>query len=971
MLRCYLTVLALFAASLLHAAPAFEVVAEFARPGLNPASRLLAHTDGYYYGTTPVGGTYNLGTVYRMSPAGVITTLVSFSGSSGPAKGGNPGSGLTAGVDGFLYGTTFNGGAGDFGTIYKVSTAGVFSTVAEFTGDSGAFAGAVPNDLVLHPDGSFYGTTQAGGTNSLGTVFKLSSTGTLTTLAHFSGTAGVYRGMSPSGRLVFSGSTLYGTTQWGGASDCGTVFKIDTSGGSWNVILDFTGTEGSRPGCNPTGLAIASSLLFGATEMGGADDVGVVFRIGLSGGNHSVLRHFSGADGAYPAGQIIATPDGSLFGTTSVGGTYDAGTVFKFGSGATPSMSTLASFGGSEGTSPGSGPRAALTVGLNGELFGTTEAGGISETGTVFQITTAGVLSSLANFTTTHGWKPIGAPRAISGAVLFPLKYGGQWGSGTIVRVPQTGIAALESAFPEWVGPPNGSLLPVNGAMFGVSDNRVYFAVPQDQPPTLVSVLGASLGEDAEELSDGGDGFFYGASNGGGAAGKGAIFRVSEFGSPQLVATFSGANGAAPAGPLARGVDGLMYGVTTGGGVASAGTVFKVSGSGTLGTLFSFSATGPRKPEGGLVAGIDGNFYGTTMEGGAAGKGTVFRITPGGAFTVFAEFTGSGGAAPGAKPSRLLVALDGTLYGTTGSGGWSDCGTVFRIAQGSALQTLFHFSGFTGNARGRDAEGKLGFGPGGVLYGITPDGGSGGGGTAFRIPGAGPHAGNGAAPVVSGASLLLNGVVQAGGEAGSAWFEFGPTASLGQNTQATAFVPGSEPTLPFTASILQPAAGLTVYFRARASTASGSSAGPISSYTAPTASEQWKQTMLGDPAAPDLGDPDGDGMATILEYALLQHPAVSGNPPPPGIGAFPEGRRMTMTLQRDPSRNDISIEVLAAPGAAGPWTVVASSVNGAPFSGLGYVSGETAGTAVRTVIIKDSAADPADSRRFMRIRVVH
>jgi hypothetical protein len=129
--------------------------------------------------------------------------------------------------------------------------------------------------------------------------------------------------------------------------------------------------------------------------------------------------------------------------------------------------------------------------------------------------------------------------------------------------------------------------------------------------------------------------------------------------------------------------------------------------------------------------------------------------------------------------------------------------------------------------------------------------------------------------------------------------------------------------------------------------------------------------MLGDPAAPDLGDPDGDGMATILEYALLQHPAVSGNPPPPGIGAFPEGRRMTMTLQRDPSRNDISIEVLAAPGAAGPWTVVASSVNGAPFSGLGYVSGETAGTAVRTVIIKDSAADPADSRRFMRIRVVH
>lgn len=80
---------------------------------------------------------------------------------------------------------------------------------------------------------------------------------------------------------------------------------------------------------------------------------------------------------------------------------------------------------------------------------------------------------------------------------------------------------------------------------------------------------------------------------------------------------------------------------------------------------------------------------------------------------------------------------------------------------------------------------------------------------------------------------------------------------------------------------------------------------------------------------------------------------------------------MTMSLQRDPSRNDITIEVLAAPGAGGPWTVVASSVKGAPFAGPGYVSGETAGTGVRTVVIKDSAAAQSESRRFMRIRVVH
>ncbi len=967
MLRRLLILLALFALPLLHAAPVFETLADFERVGTVPTGRLLAHSDGNYYGTTIVGGVSDLGTVFRMTPAGALTTIVSFTGGTGPAIGAYPSGGLVLGPDGLLYGTTVNGGAGDFGTIFKVSTAGVFTNIVDFTGAAGLRPGAIPNPLIFHVDGFFYGSTQGGGTSEMGTIFKLSTTGVLTTLVHLTGTTGTSKGMAPTGRLFADGPVLYGTTQSGGASDLGTVFKVATNGTSWVPLVEFTGTTGGRLGSGPLGgVALFGGMLFGTTETGGTEDAGTIFRVDPAGGNFTVMRHFAGPDGSYPAAPLLSPGDGFLYGCTAGGGNNDVGVAFRIGA-TSGAFTALASFTGDNGSAPGAGPRAGLIVGLNGELFGTTEAGGQAGNGTAFQITTSGVVTSLAAFTNATGWSPAGAPLATTTGVVIPLNYGGAKGCGTSMRIPPSGPAVLEHTFQDSIGAPAGSFIEVSGNRFGLSQERVLFRLIDSMSPAKVATISASIAERAEELIDGGDGYLYGTSEDGGTSGKGSFFRVTTSGWPALLVSFTGPNGENPGSTLAMGADGNFYGTTKDGGTTGNGTIFKVTPAGALTSLVSFTGSGPRKPKGGLVAGVDGNFYGTTSDGGSAGQGTVFRVTPAGVFTVLYEFTGGSGT----KPGRLLAALDGTLYGCTENGGASGNGTVFRISPGGAFTSLFSFTGTTGNARGKTPKGHLAFGPGGVLYGVAPEGGTGGGGTVFRIPWTGPHVATRPAQKIDNSTCLLNAILQAGGESTSVVFDYGTTSALGQTTgpAVSALTVNSADT--FSIAIPPPPAGQTVFFRARATNISGTSQGPILSYTSPTASAQWKLDNLGDAAAPDLGDPDGDGIATIIEYALVQNPASANTLPAATRANLPEGPRLTIAINRDPQRNDITIEVLSGSGVNGPWTTVASSTNGAPFTGLGYVSGEISGTGVRTVLIKDSAAPAASPSRFMRIRVVH
>ena len=211
--------------------------------GYSPYAGLVQGSDGNLYGTTYGGGTNNFGTVFRISPSGSSTNLYSFGG--GSSDGANPHAGLVHGSDGNLYGTTEFGGTYSNGIVFRICPGGSYTNLYSFVGSP--YDGAYPNGLAQGSDGSFYGTTYEGGTHSHGTVFRISPSGSYTNLYSFLGYP--YDGYLPLAEVVQgSDENFYGTTQLGGIYDNGTVFRISPSG-TYTTLYSFVGspTDGYQP----------------------------------------------------------------------------------------------------------------------------------------------------------------------------------------------------------------------------------------------------------------------------------------------------------------------------------------------------------------------------------------------------------------------------------------------------------------------------------------------------------------------------------------------------------------------------------------------------------------------------------------------------------------------------------------------------------------------------------------------------
>ncbi|HVI08759.1 MAG TPA: choice-of-anchor tandem repeat GloVer-containing protein, partial [Candidatus Binatia bacterium] len=372
-----------------------------------PAAPFVQGTNGGFYGTTAAGGVNDEGTVFEMTSAGTLNTLYSFCSQPGCSDGAVANAGLIQATDGNLYGTTDAGGDNNFGTIFRITPAGSLTTLYRFCSAPGCSDGANPSaGLMQASDGAFYGTTAVGGAYGAGTVFKITTAGTLATLASFAGA----NGNDPAFGSLIQGvnGNFYGTTISGGAntacgivSGCGTVFSM-TPGGQLTTIYSFCAQPNCADGTELFGGLVlgADGELYGITALGGANNYGTVFKLTKQGALKT-LHSFDFSDGAYPEAALIQGTDGKFYGTTSNGGAHgDAGTVFEITSHG--ELTTLYDFCAEAGCTDGTGPFEGLMQATNGEFYGTTFSGGTSSNciggcGTAFSLETG-----LAPFVSTR-----------------------------------------------------------------------------------------------------------------------------------------------------------------------------------------------------------------------------------------------------------------------------------------------------------------------------------------------------------------------------------------------------------------------------------------------------------------------------------------------------------------------------------------------------------------------------------------
>ncbi len=397
-------VLLICATAVASQAQTFTQLTSFANTNGSGPNALIQATDGNFYGTTESSGTNNSGTVFKITPAGTLTTLYSFcpaTNSSGYCPdGAAPQTGVIQGTDGNFYGTTIAGGIANVGTVFKMTPAGALTTLYNFCSKSNCTDGEGPLGLVQGTDGNFYGTTHTGGesddTECCGTVFKLDARGTLTTLHVFCQTNCADGNDLQAGLIQGRDGNFYGTATAGGQDNVGgTVFKI-TPGGTFTTFYSFCSQRDSQDYCLDGNYPLAAVLqgsdgnLYGTTSRGGTNHAGTAFKISPAGilttlYNFCSLPNGQGycLDGNDPAAGLIQATDGNFYGTAA-GGVHTRGIAYQL----TPvgELTTLYSFCAQLNCTDGRALDFGLVQATDAKFYGTTLKGGTDDAGTVFSL---------------------------------------------------------------------------------------------------------------------------------------------------------------------------------------------------------------------------------------------------------------------------------------------------------------------------------------------------------------------------------------------------------------------------------------------------------------------------------------------------------------------------------------------------------------------------------------------------------
>jgi uncharacterized repeat protein (TIGR03803 family) len=717
------------------------VLKSFAAPprGADPYAGLVRDSAGNLYGTAANGGTGGQGVVFKVDARGRQTVLHNFIGGADgefPQYGG-----VTLDSAGNLYGATYDGGSAGYGVVYKLDPSGNETVLHTFTG--GSDGGSPSAGVVLDSAGNLYGTAPSGGPAGHGVVYKLDPSGNETVLHSFTG--GSDGGYPYAGVVLDSAGNLYGTTNSGGSSGyAGVVYKLDPSGNE-TVLHSFTGgSDGSGPEYGNVTLDSAGNL-YGTTFGGGAGYNGVVYKLDPS-GNETVLHNFTGgSDGGDLRAGVILDSAGNLYGTTSNGGSAGQGDVYKLDPSGNETV--LHNF---TGGSDGGYPHAGLVLDSAGTLYGTTSAGGTAGIGVVFSLTSSGTETPLYTFPDgPNGWALLsGVVLDSAGNIYGTTIEGGSAGFGVVYKLNARGAETVLHTFSGSDGgsPWAGVVSDSNGNLYGTTleggsarAGVVYRLDPGGNETVLHSFTGGSDGGSpyAGVILDSA-GNLYGTTFSGGSSGyAGVVYRLDPNGNETVLHNFTGgSDGGYPWAGVVLDSAGNLYGTTTGGGAGYNGVVYKLDPTGNETVLHNFTGgSDGGYPLTEVVLDSAGNLYGTTTSGGSAGRGDVYKLDPSGNETVLHNFTG--GSDGGYPYTGVVLDSAGNLYGTTLTGSTAGYGVVYRLDP-SGNETVLH--NFAGAPDGTYSEyGSVILDSAGDLFGTTSSGGSGAGGVVYKLKGAVPR----------------------------------------------------------------------------------------------------------------------------------------------------------------------------------------------------------------------------------------
>ena len=649
-----------------------------------------------------------------------VTTLARLGGTP---DGYDPQGSLIVGGDGSFYGTTEAGGPANCGTVYRIAPDGTFATLYTFTGGND---GANPKAALLDGgDGFFYGTTSSGGANGDGTIFKVTPAGVFTLLYGFTALDTSLHntdGASPQAALVSGGDGFfYGTAASGGPNGFGAIFRITASGVFNAVYSPSQSSDGFAPqaALTPGG----DGYFYGSTSYGGTGH-GTIFRV-TPAGVYQVLYNFAnGTDGAFPESALV--PSGGVF--------YGLTETTFFSVTSAGALTTLYTFN----TPNGKGIFSGLIAGPGGNFYGTALKDSPDGTGNLFQLTPAGGFTLLHKFDTgADGASPVPAPVLDAAGNLYGVaETGGDdndtgGGGGTVYEYSTAGAFTVLHDF-------------VAGASYCVSPLLQYS-----------------------------DGNFYGLTQQGGAENGGTFFGVAPDGADvvPLLEFDPDTQGSHPNAALVLAGDGSLYGSLAADGPDGGGTIFQMapgasastaahaSGSGGFHTDFTLDPIHPFDPFGfilnlfcntgeypgpgdnatlasvtaaagpvdqtiygaitpsALVFAANGTLYGILQEGGDGGGGAIFSRVPGSAPAVIHSFGVTAG--DGILPEGLTRGTDGNLYGITYGGGTASDGTIFKLGSDGTYAVLYSFQGA---GDGANSQTNLTAGSDGNLYGVTQSG---------------------------------------------------------------------------------------------------------------------------------------------------------------------------------------------------------------------------------------------------------